>query len=1036
MESCTHVPLDHSQHMRVDVTRVNSYKSARYADLHSSYASMRQDIDMYFRGFFFSERAHALTLLPALSLASLPPPLFVHRVVTMSEVEERRGEAILEKWRAMMPSPMATVVRLVSAESTALPIPYELALMSPVMKAALQSDMLESQQNLVHLPEISEKALLETIEYLKTDFNDKDESNKVFEPDPVSCIETMMAGSYLQLPNLVKTCSACVSNHFNSIPAMALEFVPDDIVIGIIEQLKTWELRYAESVVLGKERCAQFHKCIVQRWKSLFSQEWSAQLVMHKPPQSFLDSWTLQREWCLRQYLERMTQKVNQKRLNTPNINIEEYKRRLGLIGPLLSSVKIKCDCFTIDDDTLEYLLYSLRNAMIITLKENRLGSEAGFRIARAIRPCGIKCDCPAAFQEPQNPTLSNVRAKCGWKGAYVCGLDIGRTGITTDSVYALCRLVLNQSNTTTVSSMRGAPQHEIHTKSNATEKAMSVVTLETIQSTQQGISSPQQFVRASPRIHSVKNHRLHAKLDLLRRSTAVTAVGKASFAPMLVLKSKTVSHAPMRPTCSRQASSNRASATNQAVGVRSFRTYKANTKESVCRGNRAPLSPPVAPKDHGHGCRWAKGEPPVTVSVSFRPTKKGPSSLLRGSVRDKLKRLPTKRKKSRSVQRKPLFLSISNNPIGDAGMIAIAESILATGGCLQSLCLRGNVLTDDAASALGNMLRSAGTASPLTNLDLSSCKLGRFGLAAIAQALMTSSLMSLNLGNNLSMHSIKPMIGVTDKIGTSLGRLLSTSAYLTDLNIEGNAFVPKEMEEIVTGMASNYSLTKLNISNTEATGKMSRLLAYSLMINKKNALRHLNLSNNSIGDARFIDDYASLCSHQHISLTVLNLSGNVIDDISATKFGKAMKSKFCRLQVLRLDSTHRSRSSNAATITCNGFSELIRGAAASIPGVQRTRLTFLSVRFHEVRSTGATLLAGLLRTTKLKVVDLSHNKISESGAVGIAYALVDKNGDNGDNRLGNDKDEMQSPRTKVLMDGNPMGDTARAVLKEMKLLW
>ena len=34
---------------------------------------MRQDIDMYFRGFFFSERAHALTLLPALSLASLPP---------------------------------------------------------------------------------------------------------------------------------------------------------------------------------------------------------------------------------------------------------------------------------------------------------------------------------------------------------------------------------------------------------------------------------------------------------------------------------------------------------------------------------------------------------------------------------------------------------------------------------------------------------------------------------------------------------------------------------------------------------------------------------------------------------------------------------------------------------------------------------------------------------------------------------------------------------------------------------------------------
>ena len=143
---------------------------------------------------FFSTRAHALTLLPPLSLVALSPPLSVYRAVTMSEVDERRGEAILEKWQAMMPSPMAPVVRLVSAESTALPIPYELALMSPVMKAALQSDMLESQQNIVHLPEISEKALLETIEYLKTDFNDKDESNNIFEPDPVSCIETMMAG--------------------------------------------------------------------------------------------------------------------------------------------------------------------------------------------------------------------------------------------------------------------------------------------------------------------------------------------------------------------------------------------------------------------------------------------------------------------------------------------------------------------------------------------------------------------------------------------------------------------------------------------------------------------------------------------------------------------------------------------------------------------------------------------------------------------------------------------------------------------------
>ena len=99
--------------------------------------------------------------------------------------------------------------------------------------------------------------------------------------------------------------------------------------------------------------------------------------------------------------------------------------------------------------------------------------------------------------------------------------------------------------------------------------------------------------------------------------------------------------------------------------------------------------------------------------------------------------------------------------------------------------------------------------------------------------------------------------------------------------------------------------------------------------------------------------------------------------------------------------------------------------------GVQKagsfSELKKLSLRYHRIRSTGATHLASVLPyTPKLHFIDLRNNKITESGAVAIAYFLEKCKGAVGPSTFFGDR----RPKNLIIkLQENPIGTAVQQVL-------
>eukprot|EP00945_MAST-04E_sp_MAST-4E-sp1_P008529 g8529.t1 len=801
--------------------------------------------------------------------------------------------------------------------------------MSPVLKSALQLNMMESKRNIIYLPEISECALREVIRYIKSDFDISTNMKQEYFPDPTLSIETMMAGVYLDLPRLVHKCCLCISKNFDDMPPLALEYVPDELARKIITGLNPWELRYAETEALCDRRKRSFGADIAAKWKDLYLQDkhGGSDAGGSGNLENDSDAWKTQRKWCLQHYLEKITRAANNKRQFEACTNLGEYKRRVKYIGPLLSEYNLRSECLKIDADTLEFLLYSLRNASKIDLSSNRLTPEVALRIPRALRPCSVECYCPDDAMSEK----SERGKQCQWKGAWIAGLDVSGTGISLLSVESL---LLPQTKMLAVN-----PGRMKHT-------------------------------------------------DVMMRFNSKVAAS------------------PKRP----KPSPRRAQQSfRQTKGVSSFRSHKIICSGMQSTGHRAPTSS-VQVATVGF-TRQAKPQVTAAKSLTKRPCTL--SAAMSG--------------------RKPLFLSIARNFTGDQPVMEIADGMTASGGYLLSLKLAGNYLGDDGAEVLAKMFTTDGRRNALTHLDVSGCKLGRHGMAVLVHAISNSSMISLNLADNLSVHANQVVVGITDRVGHAFTRLLSAREpggggavpSLTRLNVSENAFAINEIGGIVDAMAFNYTLTSLDISSMHAAGNMSRVLAYCLMTNRHTGLRRLNMSNNFFIE-RLLDDYASLCSHNFVCLTSLDISGNCIDDETAKRLGRALSVPACKLKELKLDALYdrHNHLHCAGSITCDGFICLINGIrkAGSF-----SKLTKLSLRYHCVRSTGATHLASVLpHALGLQRIDLRNNKITESGAVAIAY-LLEQRGRERSTDVGTGN--RRGKKLDIKLQGNPIGEAVQKVL-------
>jgi Ran GTPase-activating protein (RanGAP) involved in mRNA processing and transport len=486
--------------------------------------------------------------------------------------------------------------------------------------------------------------------------------------------------------------------------------------------------------------------------------------------------------------------------------------------------------------------------------------------------------------------------------------------------------------------------------------------------------------------------------------------------------------------------------------------------------GASSPSSPssPVATADHKNSSksRHAKGQAYTPTTTKFadlmydaicadadeQPTTRGGQAFrdfVFENCTDRCVALPDARigptacitlmKLLRSSHTPMRRLDLSNNYIGDYGVIAVVQAI-KTIPTLKHVRLQGNGIGHDGVLELAQLLVSNQT---LVSLDLSSAS-GATGISgsvhgssssasaavsvsASAAAAATSSTVAAAAvsasatgiaGSNLSADTKRAIASMKRNFigpaeATQLAVALGTNRSLTSLSLRGNVIgcantTNDHSNGIGTGttgvsidaqhslnalaealsvmLARNRSLNHLDLEDNQLGSKISTIVLQALLRNQ--TLRHLNLARNNIG-AECGDILRSVLAH-NTSLITLKLNNNNLSASGVCSFLPSLMGMTTQGPGNGLGSI---RGGNTSLVTLdlsnNGIGD--QGADA-VAQVIRTNYTLTTINLCNNNITeigGQAIAAALCQNSVIVSVGLSSNGVKNGTAIGIAEALV-----------------------------------------------
>ena len=381
------------------------------------------------------------------------------------------------------------------------------------------------------------------------------------------------------------------------------------------------------------------------------------------------------------------------------------------------------------------------------------------------------------------------------------------------------------------------------------------------------------------------------------------------------------------------------------------------------------------------------------------------------------------------------LYLKLNKNPSLGSSCSLTTQYLLkrSINTTLVTLSFASNPrIKEEGAKILSEWMRGGGKGCSLTSLDMSGCDLDAIGIRHLLQTVPVCPLLNnLNVSNNI-VDGRRSNYSISEALHTALW----DNASLTAFNIADNALWESELNTIFTMFQSqSTALTLLNMqrtninqgrvtggnsssssSSSSSNGRVSgpsgiSLLLDSLSMAPQCSLSSLNVARNDLSAQDISMFFCSVVGQQYVHrLTSLTLDGNMINDQVAQTCGTFLTSATCVLKTLKMrryesqnqqqrreqilmknnalafvggNNANKENNPEEYAITCFGFIALLNGARTTTAS-----LTSLDVSGHCIRNTGCIHLSEVLFETKLKYLNVSHNRIGDRGVTPLALQL------------------------------------------------
>lgn len=202
----------------------------------------------------------------------------------------------------------------------------------------------------------------------------------------------------------------------------------------------------------------------------------------------------------------------------------------------------------------------------------------------------------------------------------------------------------------------------------------------------------------------------------------------------------------------------------------------------------------------------------------------------------------------------------------------------------------------------------------------------------------------------------------ITNYLDSVISFIDTKICSITILNLTLSNFDDVAMEKLATFLATNLTITELNLSNNYIHSRGAMALAHAL--DQNHTLINLNLSNNKTGyrGAKAIAE--SLEKNKNKTLTSLDMSHNDIGKDRAGKFAKVLQNNTC-LKKLNLGFNYIGTNADRGTIRLAKALE------------KNKTLTWLNLQRNSINKKGTQQLATTLMTNNtLQYINLKDNAI------------------------------------------------------------